>query len=714
MPVTTIHLEDAGCVANGITDNSGTLGTLNAGDYATGGSGSYKVANDATIPASVSLRMFRGQLFDVGAGKTLTISGQFEAGPYQVFSAASAVAFGTGTVDSVDPRWWGAAVDGSANDTPEFQSSENASQGVVRVPPGTSRLESSSTAAYTFGNDPALDVHRAVRVQRSNSIYEGDGVVQPYGYAGATGSIVMPAFATDKNLTLGTLRNLTFRNFRIEASGTGSPGVNRRGFYLMGIMGLRMLDLTVQNSSGSRDLYLGHLQNNQDLLICGLRLKDTTAGFNFRYCRGVVLSDVEYDNFSEAFDFDGVNWDVAASNLVFRNGGPTNQCIDMNSLVNALFEGITVRNVGNICTIQYKHTTPPTFADYVANEPVTVMTPSERVTVRGVKGEQVGGAYGVSSVMPSALIGNDWSGLPHAGFGPVEDIRLIDWDLKTCGFISVQEGRRILLEDVRLETVASPSGAYAIDARSQYGTSDKDTWSDLDLTLRNVAVSDTDRGGVRIAAPSRLVIDGLRTRGCDTLSAGEFDLRIQYLEARGAQVDLDGLDIEADMIIGGSSPTGAEYRVRWSGNNRVGGALYVTGDAHEKIDGRTIQVPIGDVAATGSSTHLLFSALRRCRIARVYMTARTAVNAGIPNPAPPAYTDYKSFNFKRQSGGSATSIATPNTIAGWSAFVPVSAGFTAEETAADLAVGDAFTIDISSVGSRSISGLTVTFELIEY
>lgn len=73
--------------------------------------GTYSITNNLTIPANISLRPVRGAIISVAAGKTLTINGHLEAGPYQVFSASGpligSIIFGPGAVHEVYPEWWG-------------------------------------------------------------------------------------------------------------------------------------------------------------------------------------------------------------------------------------------------------------------------------------------------------------------------------------------------------------------------------------------------------------------------------------------------------------------------------------------------------------------------------------------------------------------------------------------------------------------------------
>jgi hypothetical protein len=82
--------------------------------------GTVAITTDTTIPANITLKLERGAVLAVATTKTLTINGGLEAGLYPIFSCT-----GTGKVtltastknQQVYPQWWGAAGDGSTDDT---------------------------------------------------------------------------------------------------------------------------------------------------------------------------------------------------------------------------------------------------------------------------------------------------------------------------------------------------------------------------------------------------------------------------------------------------------------------------------------------------------------------------------------------------------------------------------------------------------------------
>src|SRR6202008_3230556 len=107
-------------------------------------------------------------------------------------------------------------------------------------------------------------------------------------------------------------------------------------------------------------------------------------------------------------------------------------------------------------------------------------------------------------------------------------------------------------------------------------------------------------------------------------------------------------------------------RVIWGKRNRIGGTLALKGDVHDVIEGTTVANDIGDVAATGTFNYIVYRAARPCRIARAHMVTTANVAASGSN--------YRSLLWRRLRAGTAATIASPHTQAGWTAWIPVSAG----------------------------------------
>jgi hypothetical protein len=81
--------------------------------------GTWRVLDDLSIPDNISLVVQRGTVISVATGKTLTINGSLDAGPYRIFSwtGTGKVKFGRlSPVVDMYPEWWGAVGDGVTDD----------------------------------------------------------------------------------------------------------------------------------------------------------------------------------------------------------------------------------------------------------------------------------------------------------------------------------------------------------------------------------------------------------------------------------------------------------------------------------------------------------------------------------------------------------------------------------------------------------------------
>jgi hypothetical protein len=67
--------------------------------------GEYAIAENRTVTTNVSPP--KGVTYNIATGKTLTFSGSFSAGLYQVFTGDGAVVFGAGAVKECCPAWFG-------------------------------------------------------------------------------------------------------------------------------------------------------------------------------------------------------------------------------------------------------------------------------------------------------------------------------------------------------------------------------------------------------------------------------------------------------------------------------------------------------------------------------------------------------------------------------------------------------------------------------
>lgn len=122
------NVRDFGAVGDGVNDDTAALSALVAVVTAltTGGAilvpaGTYRLSDDVTIPADVSVLALEGARLSVDSGKTLTLNGLFRAGLTQVFAGSGSVVFGVGSVQGIHPEWFGAVGDRTTDDTVAVQ-----------------------------------------------------------------------------------------------------------------------------------------------------------------------------------------------------------------------------------------------------------------------------------------------------------------------------------------------------------------------------------------------------------------------------------------------------------------------------------------------------------------------------------------------------------------------------------------------------------------
>ncbi|MER9082571.1 hypothetical protein [Mesorhizobium sp. M0028] len=443
-----------------------------------------------------------------------------------------------------------------ANDASAIQLELDMALGGVSLPAGVYQMVPGSESPFTLSNLPNK-VYRAVALTQSNFTISGHGVVfHGVNRPGVAVSDVQPIFATDKNLTVGTVKNVTFKDIAFDPANAASlANSNQRFLYGVGIDGLRFL-ATIGHSSGTRNGYFAHIQNSRNIQVTGHRHDRVTGGFNLRYCENIVITDFVFSDFSEAIDLDGTSKRAVIRNGVFQGTKRKQQCIDVNDQVDASIGDFSVNNVGNIITINYKTTTPDTYSEYLLNSPVRNFQVGKRIVVSNVTGSQIGD--GVNN--PAIFIGWDWAAGNHAGSGPVRDITIENICLEDTGFVFVREGSGLVFKNITLRSVISAPGFSAVDMRSAGANTDQVGFSDLDVQIDKMRIENAQRGALRLSAPSRAVVNGLITRGNNTLGGKDPDLVLTSLHTRAARCVIDNCDIEGDVLIAGDSRGTATWK----------------------------------------------------------------------------------------------------------------------------------------------------------
>jgi hypothetical protein len=441
----------------------------------------------------------------------------------------------------------GARKNNSTDDAAAVQAAHNLASGGVEFPAGSYKMVPGSTSPFTLGNT-ASNVYRAVALMADNVTFSGhEAVLHGVSRASVIAADVQPVFSTDKNMTVGARKNITFDGVTFDpANDADATNSNQRFLYAVGVDGLRFLD-TKGGSSGARRGYYTHIQNSKNVQVDGHRHQKMTGGFNIRYVDSFVMTNFIFEDFSEAIDLDGTSQRVVIRNGVFKSTSRVNQCIDINDQIDASIGDFSVSNTGNIATINYKTTTPDTYAEYVANSLVRNFQVSKRIILSNITGSAIG-----TSAQPAFYIGWDWASGGHAGAGPVQDITLQNITLEDHGYFDIREATNLKLKDITSYRAICGFN-HAINCFSVAANGDQLGWSDLDIDIDGLRIEASDKGGLNISVPARAKVRRLVTRGNNTLGGALTDLTITGMATRACRASVDECDIEGNVVLNGDS-----------------------------------------------------------------------------------------------------------------------------------------------------------------
>jgi hypothetical protein len=96
---------------------SSKLATIVLSHTSSGNTTTYSMSQSVTLTSNITLKIEKGAVLSIAAGKTLTINGSFEAGLYQVFDCVGTGVVIFGGESDVYPEWWGAKGDGVNSDS---------------------------------------------------------------------------------------------------------------------------------------------------------------------------------------------------------------------------------------------------------------------------------------------------------------------------------------------------------------------------------------------------------------------------------------------------------------------------------------------------------------------------------------------------------------------------------------------------------------------
>ena len=203
-----------------------------------GNTTTYSMSQSVTLTSNITLKIEKGAVLSIAAGKTLTINGSFEAGLYQVFDCV-----GTGKVSGLkesNPIWFGAKIDNATDDSAAWQAAFDSiptTGGVLTWPVGTSYVASTliwpndGTNAYAIrlkGNSPgstngtvatATGGVSAIRYGGTGSLFDmRNGTSANLNWCGSieNGNLWGPADSTEIGLNIYSMKHAVLKNLQIK------------------------------------------------------------------------------------------------------------------------------------------------------------------------------------------------------------------------------------------------------------------------------------------------------------------------------------------------------------------------------------------------------------------------------------------------------------------------------------------------------------------
>lgn len=431
---------------------------------------------------------------------------------------------------------YGAVGDGIADDTAAIQAAVDAAdaQTPVIFTAGKIYLVTASDAGFTYGNKTTV-VYRALNIDKINLTIIGNGAtIRLRGLDNPIDDEINYVFSTQKNMVSDAIFGISVAGLNFDfnkALVDGAAGSNYRSFHVVGCKGFTVEDCNFY-SSGSRYGATITVQNASNIRFSGLKFTNTTQGINFSFVDVVEFENLQFDNFSEAIDFDRQVHNVTASGIKFfsSTAGRAGQCWDLNSVTNVHIRDITASHAGNVFLINYKSTTPENYAKYVNDDAPINLTPSVNVTIDGATITDCGPGDVAIAVQDS-----------HGIAGACHDVTLRNITMVNSGSLGIYPGENVIVENVTITGALSLAGA---SFGAIYVLRGVDVNSVASATLRNIDVDGCSGIGLRTSVTASLIIENLAVHNFGS----QFGVDIQAVP-NGGIVDINGISITHDMPV---------------------------------------------------------------------------------------------------------------------------------------------------------------------
>lgn len=644
---------------------------------------------------SILVRDKNGAFIYTAASETDFISSEF----------VTFIQSGTGAVnrtvqaklrETVSVKDFGAVGDGVTDDTAAIQAAIDTVNN-VHFPPGTYKVTVSNISPFTYGNttDP---VYRAININKSNLRITGDcAVINLFGYDNPSGGEVNYAFSTAKNMTLGAISNIEIRGLEFEFNPAGKSGTTYRSLHIVGCRGVVLDDLFLY-SSGSRFGATITLQNCEQVRFSNIRMRNVTQGMNFSYVDDVQFSNIMLDYFSEGIDFDRMVSRCTATNVNFTStyGIASGQCWDMNSVRDSTFKNITAYNCGNVAYLNFKQTTPPTYAEYINNDPVTVFTPSRNVTIDGAKVHtcaQGGAAF---------YVGDDANTNPGV---LTSDITITNVDMMDSGGFEVRMAIDVTLENITcINAYPNLTANFALFFILQGSRTNARSSAKLrNITVKGVA---TSQDVIRISGAEACLMDRLHIEN--------FPLDAVEISSPGIGSHYSICNSKFLRTID-TTPTGTAVRItsvttekvqfEWANNiiTQYTTPIVISNNtAGRMLPRRTISLGQQVYTSGTKRVELYCDKNKTAYFGDVLLTALTAASDG---------TNYINY-IVRNTG---TSVCSGSDTAGITSGTPFAIGFAAPEALAEVDPAEVMYLEATAVGTgRTLDAFSVHAYMLEY